>query len=250
MESKDISRLSSSRFKSRWKRPLSCVHSASDNAPGWCGCGASVTGTDGQGPAWELRALLLPPLLLSPRQPAGHSAPWLQVVWDALDHLGILSSQIFFPGPLRWFYSLLSTDLGGRGGSEGAWVVLFCLLHWACKVVSELTGWNWELLWSLFSISQPLKSKEREGTRAFHGFSANINKVTFLGSSRRERSGLTKNDLLSEFFLRSKHEIEANGCFAWLQTYFCTRLAEGSAARGSRLTKLELVKWGYWLKSD
>lgn len=121
------------------------------------------------------------------------------MVWDALDHLGILSSPIFVPCPLRWFYSLLSTDLGVRGGGGKAWVVLFCFLHGACKVVSELTGWNWELLWSLVSISQPLKSKEREGTSAFHGFSANINKVTFLGSSRSKRSVLTKNDLLSEF---------------------------------------------------
>lgn len=168
--------------------------------------------------------------------------PW--IIWAFWVH------KYFFHA--HWDDSILFCPQiwGGRGGGEEAWVVLFCLLHWACKVVSELTGWNWELLWSLLSISQSLKSKEREGTRAFHGFSANINKVTFLGSSRRERSVLTKNDLLSEFFLRSKHEIEANGCFAWLQTYFCTRLAEGSAARGSRLTKLELVKWGFWLKSD
>lgn len=121
---------------------------------------------------------------------------WSGIPWIIWDYLGSLSSCGFFFPSTHWADFILFCPQS----QWGTWVVLFCLLHVACKAVSELTGWNWELLWSLVSISQPLKSKDRERAGSFHGFSTNINKVTFLGSSRSEHSVSTKDDLLGEVF--------------------------------------------------
>lgn len=161
MESKDISRLSSSGFKSRWKVPWAvCIQPRTTHQESvgvelvWLGLMAKVLlGSSELLSSHPYRCLLGNQCCIMLLGFRGSGMPW--IIWTFWVHL-------FFP-PAHWDDSILFCPQS-RSGGGGTWVVLFCLLHVVCKVVSELTGWNWELLWRLVSISQPLKSKGREGS--------------------------------------------------------------------------------------
>lgn len=111
-----------------------------------------------------------------------HAACWFQVVWDALDHLSSLSSCGF---PTLWDDSILFCVVRKAEGELGLLFSVFRM--WLCKV-SGLRGWNWELLWSLVSVSEPLQSRSREATSSFHSFITNTNRVIFPRGSKSEHS--------------------------------------------------------------
>lgn len=79
-----------------------------------------------------------------------HDACWFQVVWDALEHLGSLSLCGF---PTLWDDSILFCVVRKAEGELGLLFSVFCV--WLCKV-SELKGWNWELLRSVVWVSASL----------------------------------------------------------------------------------------------
>lgn len=147
------------------KSSRSCVHSVQNN-------GRTLWGSAwGWGLWWrtdflhELKVVFS--LTVSYKYPVLRDACWFQVVWNALDHLSSLSSCGF---SILWDDSILFYVVHRAKGELGLLFSVFRM--WLCKV-SELTGWNWELLLSLVSVSEPLKSKSGEATSSFHSFITN-----------------------------------------------------------------------------
>lgn len=145
----------------------SCVHSAQNN-----GRRTLWSNEWGWGLRWARLSSRAPDcfLLTVPYTcPVSHDACWFQVIWDALAHLSSLSSCGFCTlGDDSILFHVICRAKQGLG-------LLLSASHMRLCEVSELTGWNWELLWSLVSVSEPLKHKSAEATSSFHSFIANTN---------------------------------------------------------------------------
>ena len=165
MEPKDISCMSSSGFKSRWKARRAVCIQLKTMVRGRGGVRHGSGSSRGAGFSRSSRWLFswqclinnqCSMMLVGFRLSGMHWIIW--VVW---------AHVVYLPSEMILCYFVHSAK--GKVG------LLFSVFRMRlCKVVSELMGWNWELLWSWVSIRAFEKWKWGSHS-SFHGFITNTN---------------------------------------------------------------------------